>query len=565
MANTKITPHVLDSTLISGHSTVTAATNDFVLIQDVSDSNALKKALVSDLAQNEESPTFTGNVTVENNLSSDTTSTPDTVLTLSTKYASTGTNGAAGAGTRLEFKIPDDETNPITGVAIAGIKEVADDSDASAGMAFYVSQNDTTLDEAVRIDHDGKVGIGTTSPDYPVEIEAGNISTGLPQFTVKGKDNDLTGIGLVAYGSNGSHRNWGIAANQSVAGALNIGYTANATDAPSTGNITSALLIDSSGNVGIGTTAPKHPLHVYLTDGELAMFGSNQMNSVGEYAGIGLGQVLANNTTYQKVAIVAEGRDSGSYVSNLHFLVDTAADGNSAVLSDSKMMIDGGNGAVGIGTTSPDSHVTIDGGSDVRGELNIRSQSTGTTYNGGTIRFKGYHANPSDGSRVWFEIRGIKENNVGGSVTGRIEMYLNPGNNTMTEVFKIESNGDTYTNDGTVHSLASDSRVKSDVADLTDGLTILNQLRPVTYKYNTKSEFYNPIDETTTRYGFVADEVKTVAPQYIKEGEGKVDGVEVDDFKTLSQTKMIPMLVKSIQELSAELDAAKARITTLEG
>ena len=68
MANTKITPHVLDSTLISGHSTVTAATNDFVLIQDVSDSNALKKALVSDLAQNEESPTFTGNVAVDGTL-----------------------------------------------------------------------------------------------------------------------------------------------------------------------------------------------------------------------------------------------------------------------------------------------------------------------------------------------------------------------------------------------------------------------------------------------------------------------------------------------------------------
>ena len=152
-----------------------------------------------------------------------------------------------------------------------------------------------------------------------------------------------------------------------------------------------------------------------------------------------------------------------------------------------------------------------------------------------------------------------------GSVTGRIEMYVNPGNNSMTEVMKIESNGDMYTNDGTVHSLASDSRVKSDVADLTDGLSIVSQLRPVTYKYNTKSEFYNPIDETTTRYGFIADEVKTVAPQYIKEGEGKIDGVDVDDFKTLSQTKMIPMLVKAIQELKTENDNLKARIETLEG
>ena len=223
------------------------------------------------------------------------------------------------------------------------------------------------------------------------------------------------------------------------------------------------------------------------------------------------------------------------------------------------------SGTIGIGTTSPDSHVTIDGGSDVRAEINLRSQSLGTTYNGGTIRFKGYHANASDGSRTWFEIRGQKENTTGGDVKGRIEMYINPGNNSMTEVMKIESNGDLYTNDGTVHSLASDSRVKSDVADLTDGLTILNQLRPVTYKYNNKSEFYNPIDETTTRYGFIADEVKTVAPQYIKEGKGKVDGVEVDDFKTLSQTKMIPMLVKAIQELKAENDSLKTRIETLEG
>ena len=114
------------------------------------------------------------------------------------------------------------------------------------------------------------------------------------------------------------------------------------------------MRISASGDVGIGTTAPKHPLHVYLTNGELAMFGSNQMNSVGQYAGIGLGQVLANNTTYQKVAIVAEGRDSGNYISNLHFLVDTAGDSGSAVLADSKMMIAGNNGYVGIGTVYQD-------------------------------------------------------------------------------------------------------------------------------------------------------------------------------------------------------------------
>ena len=122
------------------------------------------------------------------NLSSDTTSTPDTVLTLSTKYASTSSDGAAGAGPRLEFKIPDDETNPITGAAIAGIKEVADDSDASAGMAFYVSQNDTTLDEAMRIDHDSRLllqhatSIANGSLD-DLEVGSGSGNTGMTIYS----------------------------------------------------------------------------------------------------------------------------------------------------------------------------------------------------------------------------------------------------------------------------------------------------------------------------------------------------------------------------------------------
>ena len=187
---------------------------------------------------------------------------------------------------------------------------------------------------------DGKVGIGTTSPAQLLTVEGSATVARLGSSSIYHEFNSANGILNFVQSSSPLAR-----------------FQVNGTDVMSMNETT----------VGIGTNQAKHPLHVYLTNGELAHFGSNQMNSVGQYAGIGLGQALANNTTYQKIAIVAEGRDSGSYISNLHFLVDTAADSGSAVLADSKMMIAGNNGYVGIGITSPSNllHVHAAGSSDI--------------------------------------------------------------------------------------------------------------------------------------------------------------------------------------------------------
>ena len=54
MANTKITNHIVDSTVITGQTAVTAADGDYLLVADASDSNALKKVLASDLIQTSE-------------------------------------------------------------------------------------------------------------------------------------------------------------------------------------------------------------------------------------------------------------------------------------------------------------------------------------------------------------------------------------------------------------------------------------------------------------------------------------------------------------------------------
>ena len=58
-----------------------------------------------------------------------------------------------------------------------------------------------------------------------------------------------------------------------------------------------------------------------------------------------------------------------------------------------------------------------------------------------------------------------------------------------------------------------------------------------------------------TRYGFIADEVQEVASHYVSVGIGEIDGEEVEDLKSLAVTRMIPMMVKSIQELSTKVTA----------
>ena len=101
-------------------------------------------------------------------LSSVTQSTPETVLLLETT-AGTG-NMVAGNGTRILFKISDDETNPSVGASIDAVRENGDDSISSTALVLSTSQNDETLDEALRITSAGNVGIGTSAPDVLLDV-----------------------------------------------------------------------------------------------------------------------------------------------------------------------------------------------------------------------------------------------------------------------------------------------------------------------------------------------------------------------------------------------------------
>jgi hypothetical protein len=125
----------------------------------------------------------------------------------------------------------------------------------------------------------------------------------------------------------------------------------------------------------------------------------------------------------------------------------------------------------------------------------------------------------------------------------------------------------------TAWAVVSDERVKKDITDATAGLSFINDLKPKTFKYKNlgeiPSEFKGYKEGSTevyknanTNHGFIAQEVKAAIDNHpeIKNGFAMWDVVEETGQQEVAETALIPMLVKAIQELSAEVEELKSQI-----
>ena len=111
-----------------------------------------------------------------------------------------------------------------------------------------------------------------------------------------------------------------------------------------------------------------------------------------------------------------------------------------------------------------------------------------------------------------------------------------------TAVGNISTNGST-----TAYNTSSDYRLKESVTYDFDATTRLKQLKPARFNFIA--------DADTTVDGFLAHEVQSVVPEAITGTHNEVDDDGNPVMQGIDQSKLVPLLVKTIQELEARITA----------
>lgn len=117
-------------------------------------------------------------------------------------------------------------------------------------------------------------------------------------------------------------------------------------------------------------------------------------------------------------------------------------------------------------------------------------------------------------------------------------------------------------------TVVSDSRDKTDVVDAPYGLSFVQELRPVQYRWDRRSKYENNQPDGTHKedkkqLGFLAQDVIALEKKYGGVAKDLLIGDdEHDETLKITETKIIPILVKAIQELSAKVAALEAQLAT---
>jgi len=375
-------------------------------------------------------------------------------------------------------------------------------------------------------------------------------------------------------------------------------------------NGTNAVYIDSSQNVGIGTSTINTRLQV-LSSGTDNSAGDSITSAIATFTGpnyaIGTAsnpvnlQVMSNSTLgadvgasiglggrysttqFAQFAVIKgakENATSGQYGTYLAF--GTRANGTDI---SERMRIDS-SGNVGIGTTTLTSGVRLYASNATSGA----PATSGTTQSTGALRIRSgsnaicdFGVGANAGTTTWIQAAdqtGLNTSydismqpNGGSLIVGAVApvsvgagthilSLKGTGAATVWGVGPTSSFGSFYvksaTSTGVVLSTSatawasdSDERKKTTITPFENAINKICSLRAGTGRYLTD-------EESMSRSFLIAQDVQSVLPEAVDIGE------DVDQSLMLRYTDVIPLLVAAIQEQQALILSLTARITTLE-
>lgn len=288
-----------------------------------------------------------------------------------------------------------------------------------------------------------------------------------------------------------------------------------------------SLRVKNSGNVGIGTATPVVELQV--TDGDSPTLRLEQNGSSGFTAQT---WDIAGNETNFFVRDVTNG-------SKLPFKIKPNAPTSSIFVAAS--------GNIGLGTESPGAELHVNATDASETEVHIQN-TNGTTQSVGLRMI--------NTSREWnYQLRNNGNWRIR-NVTGMVDaLEIDGATNAITTAGDITANG---------VMLTSDLRLKQDVEPYTEGISVLKQLNPISYKFNGKAGFKSE----RTYYSVGAQELKEAAPYLVHDftyenenDEGKVTSQE--NYLKIDIAGITWTLVNAVKEQQEELEEKDREIIEL--
>ena len=236
--------------------------------------------------------------------------------------------------------------------------------------------------------------------------------------------------------------------------------------------------------------------------------------------------------------------DSGSHTDDLLQIETPASGGGHGIqIRRNDSNNDQGIGRIQFGNNDDVDIVRIqavtDGATD-SGRISFHTSATGATStermrinSAGRIQCQGTESGSSGALNLLGEV---------GNSYDAIQFY----HNSSTLVGRIRT-----ASGSTSYNTSSDYRLKENVDYTWDATTRLKQLKPARFNFTA--------DDTNTLVdGFLAHEVSSIVPEAITGEKDAVDSDGNPDYQGIDQSKLVPLLVKTVQEL-------EARIKTLEG